>query len=126
MARERKMIKKSALTIMVALMVLMVVVSGCTDTNNSTTNTDNDISDQTSDNTASNPTDEGIISAEEAKAIAQEFVEEPGVTAETPTLTTVDGRQIYLVPLYQDGEVVGEIEIDAVTGENLGGAGGAP
>jgi len=120
------MIKKSALTIMVALMVLMVVVSGCTDTNNSTTNTDNDISDQTSDNTASNPTDEGIISAEEAKAIAQEFVEEPGVTAETPTLTTVDGRQIYVVPLYQNGEVVGEIEIDAVTGENLGGAGGAP
>ncbi|HOI39416.1 MAG TPA: PepSY domain-containing protein [Methanobacterium sp.] len=126
MARERKMIKKSALTMMVALMVLIVVVSGCTDNKNNTTNTSNNISNQTTNNTTSTPVNGDIISAEEAKAIAQEFVEEPGVTAETPALTTVDGRQIYLVPLYQDGEVVGEIEIDAVTGENLGGAGGAP
>ena len=117
------MIKKCSLTMLMALMVLMVVVSGCTEKNN-TTNTTTSISNQTSPNT--NYNNSNIISAEEAKTIAQGFVEEPGVTAETPTLTTVDGRQIYVVPLYQNGNIVGEIEIDAVTGENIGGAGGAP
>ncbi|HHT19493.1 MAG: PepSY domain-containing protein [Euryarchaeota archaeon] len=117
------MIKKCSLTMLMALMVLMVVVSGCTEKNN-TTNTTTSISNQTSPNTNNN--NSNIISAEEAKTIAQGFVEEPGVTAETPTLTTVDGRQIYVVPLYQNGNIVGEIEIDAVTGENIGGAGGAP
>jgi uncharacterized membrane protein YkoI len=121
--RKRKMIKKCSLTMLMALMVLMVVVSGCTEKNN-TTNTTTSISNQTSPNTNNNTSN--IISAEEAKTIAQGFVEEPGVTAETPTLTTVDGRQIYVVPLYQNGNIVGEIEIDAVTGENIGGAGGAP
>ena len=88
---------------LMALMVLMVVVSGCTEKNN-TTNTTTSISNQTSPNTNNN--NSNIISAEEAK--------------------TVDGRQIYVVPLYQNGNIVGEIEIDAVTGENIGGAGGAP
>ncbi len=115
------MIKKYSLAMLMALMIMMVVVSGCTENKNNTTNTTTNISNQTSTNNNSS-----IISAEEAKAIAQGFVEEPGVTAETPTLTTVDGRQIYIVPLYQNGSVVGEIEIDAVTGENIGGAGGAP
>ncbi|MDD3753760.1 MAG: PepSY domain-containing protein [Methanobacterium sp.] len=118
------MIKKYSLTMLMALMIMMVVVSGCTENKNQTTNTTTNISNQTSTNNNNN--NSSIISAEEAKAIAQGFVEEPEVTAETPTLTTVDGRQIYVVPLYQNGNVVGEIEIDAITGENIGGAGGAP
>lgn len=120
------MIKKSTLAVM-ALLVIIVVVSGCTDNKNKTTNNTQNISNQThnnSNNTTNNTSN--IISAEEAKAIALQYVEEPGVTAGTPVLDTINGRQVYVVPLYQNGKMVGEIEIDAVTGENLGGAGGAP
>jgi len=117
------MIKKSTLALM-AFMVLIVVVSGCT-SENSTQNTQN-TSNETSNNNTNSTSNSSIKSPEEAKEIALQFVDEPGVTAGTPVLNTVDGRQIYVVPLYQNGEAVGEIELDAVTGENLGGAGGAP
>lgn len=122
------MIKKSALAIL-ALLVLMVMVSGCTDNKNNTTNNTQNISNQTQNNNnsnANNTTNSSIKSPEEAKAIAQQYVNEPGVTAGTPVLNTVNGRQIYVVPLYKNGQAVGEIELDAKTGENLGGAGGAP
>ncbi|BDZ72059.1 PepSY domain-containing protein [Methanobacterium petrolearium] len=119
------MIKRLTLALM-ALMVLIVVVSGCTSENKTQNNTQN-ISNQTQNNSTTNSTtNSNIKSPEEAKEIALQFVDEPGVTAGTPVLNTVDGRQIYVVPLYQNGEAVGEIELDAKTGENLGGAGGAP
>jgi uncharacterized membrane protein YkoI len=120
------MIKKSALAIM-ALLVLMVMVSGCTDNknNNNTQNISNQTPINTTNNT-NNTTGSSIKSPEEAKTIAQQYVNEPGVTAGTPVLNTVNGRQIYVVPLYKNGQAVGEIELDAKTGENLGGAGGAP
>lgn len=122
------MIKKSTLAV-VTLLVIIVVVSGCTDNKNKTTNNTPNISNQThnnTNNTTNNTNNSNIISPEEAKAIALQYVEEPGVTAGTPILDTINGRQVYLVPLYQNGKMVGEIEIDAVSGENLGGAGGAP
>jgi uncharacterized membrane protein YkoI len=119
------MIKKSTLAV-VALLVIIVVVSGCTDNKKNNTKTNN-ISNQTHNNTNNTTKNtSNIMSAEEAKAIAMQYVEEPGVTAGTPILDTINGRQVYVVPLYQNGKMVGEIEIDAVTGENLGGAGGAP
>ncbi|BDZ69377.1 PepSY domain-containing protein [Methanobacterium ferruginis] len=114
------MIKKSALALM-ALMVLIVVVSGCTSENNTQNDTQN-VSNQTENNT----TGSSIKSPEEAKAIALQYVDEAGVTAGTPVLNTDNGKQIYVVPLYKNGQTVGEIELDATTGENLGGAGGAP
>jgi hypothetical protein len=33
---------------------------------------------------------------------------------------------VYIVPVIDNGTTVGEITIDAITGENLGGAGGSP
>ncbi|MDD1775033.1 MAG: peptidase M4, partial [Methanobacterium sp.] len=39
-------------------------------------------------------------------------------------LVEIDGQMVYVVPVLMDGDVVGQIEIDAYTGENVGGAGG--
>ena len=124
------MIKKSTVALL-ALIVLMVIVSGCTTNNNTTQNNTQNLSNQSNNNSNNNSNTNNtnstkVMSKEEAKRIAQQYVDEPGVTAGTPVLNTVNGRQIYVVPLYQNGQAVGEIELDAVTGENLGGAGGAP
>lgn len=122
------MIKKSTVALM-ALIVLMVVVSGCTTNTNSTQNNTQNMSNQSNNNSnnANNTTNStNLISPEKAKSIAQQYVEEPGVTTGTPVLQTFNGKKVYIVPLIQNGQNVGEIEIDAVTGENLGGAGGAP
>ena len=66
------------------------------------------------------------ITADQAKSIAQESIEEPGATTGTPTLTTINGTKIYIVPVMENGVQVGEFEIDAQTGKIIGGAGGAP
>ena len=66
------------------------------------------------------------ISATKAKVIAQKYIEQDGATAGTPILKKVNGKQTYIVPVNMNGEHVGEIWIDAQTGENIGGAGGAP
>lgn len=66
------------------------------------------------------------ISSAEAKSIAQQSIEEPGATAGTPELKTVNGEQIYVVPVVKDNKKIGEIWVDPETGENIGGAGGAP
>lgn len=74
----------------------------------------------------SNTSTPKIISVAKAQEIAQKYIEEPGAKAGTPKLTGADGKKVYIVPVMLNGEQVGEIEIDALTGENLGGAGGAP
>ncbi|MDO9045884.1 MAG: PepSY domain-containing protein [Methanobacteriaceae archaeon] len=69
------------------------------------------------------------ISSEEAKNIVlKNYVGEKGITVKSVKLTTgSDGKKKYIVVLQdQSGKAVGEIEIDANTGANLGGAGGAP
>ena len=66
------------------------------------------------------------ISYSEAKTIAQQSIEEDGATAGTPKLITSGGKQVYLVPVVLNGNQVGSIYVDAQTGENLGGEGGAP
>lgn len=66
------------------------------------------------------------ISSSEAKAIAQQSIVQEGASAGTPKLITSNGKQIYLVPVILNGNQVGEIYVDSQTGENLGGAGGAP
>jgi len=67
-----------------------------------------------------------VISTNKAQEIAQKYIEEPGAKAGTPKLSNINGKAVYIVPVILNGEQVGEIEIDAETGENLGGAGGAP
>jgi len=66
------------------------------------------------------------ISASQAKSIAQKSIGHPGATTGTPKLTTMDGKKVYVVPVIDNGKTAGEIWIDAQTGENIGGAGGAP
>jgi uncharacterized membrane protein YkoI len=66
------------------------------------------------------------ISSSKAKSIAQNSIVQPGATAGTPKLTTMNGNKVYIVPVIYNGKAAGEIYIDAQTGENIGGAGGAP
>lgn len=66
------------------------------------------------------------ITVSQAKSIAQKSIEQPGATAGTPKLKTLNGTKIYIVPVIYNGKTAGEIWIDAQTGENIGGAGGAP
>lgn len=66
------------------------------------------------------------ISSTEAKSIASKYIIQQGASAGTPKLITSNGKQVYLVPIIMNGDRVGEIYIDPNTGENLGGAGGAP
>jgi Peptidase propeptide and YPEB domain len=66
------------------------------------------------------------VSYHQAKSIAQNFIEEPTANAGTPKLITLNGKSTYVVPVISNGKIVGEIYIDPETGENVGGAGGAP
>jgi len=81
-------------------------------TNNSTQNTSS-----TFNNTQSN------ISPAKAQEIAAGYIETSGVTAGTPKLVDESGTQVYIVPLIDtNNTAVGEIDIDAKTGANIGGA----
>jgi hypothetical protein len=67
-----------------------------------------------------------IISPAEAKKIAAKYIEQPGASPGTPKLVKEDGKRVYIVPVIYKAQNVGEIDLDAHTGKNLGGAGGAP
>ncbi|MDI9618602.1 PepSY domain-containing protein [Methanothermobacter sp.] len=66
------------------------------------------------------------ISSSEARNIAQKYIKQEGATAGTPRLVKLNGKMVYIVPVEMNGKAIGEIYIDPITGENLGGAGGAP
>lgn len=66
------------------------------------------------------------ILPEEAKSLAQKYIEEPEEEAGTPELKNLSGKRIYVVPIILNNKIVGEIYIDQNTGKNIGGAGGAP
>ena len=65
-----------------------------------------------------------IISPAEAQEIAEKFIKEPGATPGIPKWDEEDGEMVYIVPVVINGTSVGEITINALTGENMGGAGG--
>ncbi len=128
------MIKKAIVAIVVIVAAAAIVFAAA---GNHTTNSVNQqaqqnlsASNNSSDNSASNTnaSNDGQkkISSAEAKKIAQKYIEEPGATAGTPTLSKIDGKYVYIVPVIENGKNVGEIDIDALTGKNVGGAGGAP
>jgi uncharacterized membrane protein YkoI len=114
--------KKYALPIIV-LVVLLVTISGCVD-NKSNNTTPEQKTSQNQSNNNSNVTNQTNITAAQAQQIASRFIEEPGAVAGTPQLTTINGKKVFIVPIILNGQQVGEIEIDAQTGANLGGAGG--
>lgn len=66
------------------------------------------------------------ITSTRAKTIATKSINLPGATPGTPSLTKINGKKVYIVPIENNGQKAGEIWIDAQTGENVGGAGGAP
>lgn len=106
----------------ILMLVLILGISGCVD--NSQNNTSYQVSNQnTSVNNTQNSTS-AAITPSEAKKTAEKYIEEPGATSGTPMLINTDGKSTYVVPVILNGNQVGEILIDAQTGENMGGAGG--
>jgi uncharacterized membrane protein YkoI len=128
------MIKKSiiAMVIIIAGIGLVFAAYGGTGNNNPTTSSSNQEKQTSSgdltskSNTATENENSNIISASEAKEIAQKYIEVSTATSGTPKLIKSGETMIYVVPVIDNGQVVGEIEINAQTGENVGGAGGAP
>jgi hypothetical protein len=139
------MIKKAIIAIVVMLAAAAVVLATSENqanyTNNSTQekqqsadninipiNTSNNscLSNNSVLNTSNSTSNESIISSAEAKEIAEKYIEDSNASAGTPTLTKSDAELIYIVPVIENGTNVGEIDINALTGENVGGAGGAP
>jgi uncharacterized membrane protein YkoI len=116
-----------ALVIVVAVCGLVFATIGNSNNkntaNNSTNTEQNQI--QSTDNTTGNST-QTKISSTEAQKIASQYIEVSTATAGTPTLVSQDNNLVYIVPVLDNGTTVGEITIDAITGENLGGAGGSP
>ena len=60
-----------------------------------------------------------VISSSQDMAIANSYIEEPGAAAGTPRLIENDGQKIYIVPVILNGATVGQIEIDARTGQHI-------
>lgn len=125
------MVNKLTIAIL-AIVIVVVIGAGIyagsnppkTDTqisDNGTTPTNNEASQS---NASENSSGQNMISAQEAQNIALQYIEEPNATAGTPRLVDEDGKKIYVVPVLMNGSTVGQIEIDAYTGKNVGGAGG--
>ena len=130
------MIKKSIVAVVVMLAAAALVFGATGNHNNSTNNskgqqssvTDSSSSSNSgsdSDKTSDNTTKPKITSTE-AQKIAQKYIDVQGATAGTPKLIKTNGQYIYVVPVIDNGTNVGEIDINAITGKNVGGAGGAP
>ncbi len=123
------MIKKIIVTLVVVLAVCGLVFATIgnsnnkNNTNSSTSQVQNQI--QSNDNITNNNT-QTKISSTEAQKIASKYIEVSTATAGTPKLVNQDNNLVYIVPVIDNGTTVGEITIDAITGENLGGAGGSP
>jgi len=125
------MIKKSIVALVVIVAAAAMVFGASNYTNSTIGSSDQEQEGLSTDtNTFSNASeddpDETKISPAKAQEIAQKYIEEPGTNAGKPKLIKTDGRYIYVVPVIDNGTNVGEINIDALTGKNVGGAGGAP
>lgn len=84
---------------------------------------------KTSNNEASssdNSPNSGQISSSEAQSNADQYIEDPNASTGTPKTVYIANKKTYVVPVVEDNKNVGEIQIDPKTGENVGGAGGAP
>ena len=127
------MIKKLVVTIVVLVAIVGIAFAAYSNTNtkNSVNTTNSTSSDKVSvsvKNTTSNTAKtESNISPAKAQSIAKTYIEVSGATAGTPKLVNQDGTLVYIVPIIDtNNKTVGEIDIDAKTGKNVGGAGGAP
>jgi uncharacterized membrane protein YkoI len=71
---------------------------------------------------------DGVKSPDEIKKmmIQNNVIQDSTASAGTPVLTTLDGKQVYNVPILINNNQVGEVVVDAHTGKIIEGAGGAP
>jgi len=128
------MIKKSITVIILICVILAaaLVFANYTGHNNSTNsiNDTNNNSNMKDIYTTNIPSKENVsntaksqmkISPEEAKKIAQNHIEEPGLTAGTPVLTTKKDGDIYIIPIIntKNRTSTGYIAIDAQTGNYM-------
>ncbi len=130
------MMKKIIVAILVVAAVSGLVYATYGNTSNNTNNTTNQdtqqtqqINNVTTKNTNSDTTKtttKTAISSAEAMKIANGYIQVSTATAGTPSLVNQDNKMVYIVPVMENGTNVGEIDIDAQTGANLGGAGGSP
>ncbi|MEL7670051.1 PepSY domain-containing protein [Methanobacterium sp.] len=130
------MIKKSIVAVVVMLAAAALVFGASGNHINSTNNSKGQQSSVTDSSSSSNSasdsdkasdnTTKPKITSEEAQKLAQKYIDVDGATAGTPKLIKTDGQYIYAVPVIDNGTNVGEIDINAITGKNVGGAGGAP
>ena len=130
------MIKKSIVAVVVMLAAAALVFGATGNHNNSTNNSKGQQSSVTDSSSSSNSasdsdkisnnTTKPKITSTEAQKIAQKYIDVQGATAGTPKLIKTNGQCIYVVPVIDNGTNVGEIDINAITGKNVGGAGGAP
>lgn len=121
------MIKKGIIALVAIIAAVGLVFAAYGDGEEDTSNEPESLQQPDHEHSSENTsTDTTIIPASQARKMAGQYIEEPGATAGTPELITSGNKKIYLVPVIYNGKKVGEIEIDAVTGENLGGSGGAP
>ena len=65
-----------------------------------------------------------ILTPPEAQKIAEKYIKVPDATAGTPKLVKEEGKKVYIIPVMDHNQNVGEIHIDAHSGKNLGGCGG--
>ncbi len=134
------MLKKAIVSIVVVVAIIGIAFAAYSNTNtskivnNTTTNTSNNSSSpvtpvKTVTNTSNDKTTTNVqtnISPAQAQNIADSYILVSNATAGTPDLVNQSGTLVYIVPVVSSGSNVGEIDIDAQTGKNLGGAGGAP
>lgn len=97
---------------------------------NNTTNQgqSNNLQDKENSNnqTTSTAQETGSKDNYDSRSIASKYIEEPNAVAGEPKRVKIDGKSTDVVPVISNGKQVGEIHIDPETGENVGGAGGAP
>jgi uncharacterized membrane protein YkoI len=129
-----------ALVVVAAVSGLVYATYGNTNSNNITNNSTtqgtqkmqqikNTTPNTTPNTTASDTKSKTVqtkISSAEAMKIANSYIQVSTAKAGTPALITQDNKLVYIVPVIDNGTNVGEIDIDAQTGANLGGAGGSP
>ena len=108
----------------ITILILIVGVSGCVDDTQNATNTGNQTLQQYTSGNNNSSAANVKISSEDAKNIAKKYINQSVATPGEPMLKT-EGNKVYIVPIIINGNPAGEIIIDAQTGENLGGAGGA-
>jgi hypothetical protein len=143
--RGKKMFKRATviLLMLVSISVLVIAafaISGNNSSNNIASNVGAPLSTISNNSTSTVPESpssapnhhvitnvkDEIISPTAAKILAKKYIEQPGAIPGTPQLVKQDGKKVYIVPVIDKKKNVGEIYLDAQSGKNLGGAGGAP